>query len=201
VAQFFAWLGSLRGSALCVARLFAWLGSLRGSVPCVARYPAWRYLLGWRFSGKVAVSGVACLAPLTRLDVACVGFGAGRSRRACSWVCCESYRVAGSFGLSAVLVVDGSGCVWFWQMAFGLSAHRLPMILTDSAPPPPRSPTTVAADERSMSAISACRSESIRLLNHVCPSPGPRSSPKSFLAIAPGGTAQRFSLRHRESFT
>ena len=179
-----------------MARLSAWLGSLRGVTSWGGVSPRVAFLRESR-SQRGGLSGAADQIGC-RLRWDSVG---SRFRRACSWVCCESYRVAGSFGLSAVLVVDGSGCVWFWQMAFGLSAHRLPMILTDSAPPPPRSPTTVAADERSMSAISACRSESIRLLNHVCPSPGPRSSPKSFLAIAPGGTAQRFSLRHRESFT
>ena len=111
---------ALRGSALCVARLSAWRYLLRWRFSWGGVSPRVGFLPAWPFSGKVAVSGVDCLAPLTRLDVACVGFGAGRSRRACSWVCCESYRVAGSFGLSAVLVVDGSGCVWFWQIEFGL---------------------------------------------------------------------------------
>ena len=101
MARLFAWLSSPRGSVLRVAQFSARLGTLRGVTSWGGVLPA------WPFSGKVVVSGADCLAPLTRLGCRLRwDSGASRSRRACSWICCESYRVAGPFGLSAVLV-DG----------------------------------------------------------------------------------------------
>ena len=137
MAQFSAWLSSLRGSVLCVAQFFARVGSLRGSALCVALPPEVAFLLGWRFSPRGLSPRVAFLresrsqrrglsgdanqigcrlrwvrgGPIPpRLQLGLLRELSGR------W----PVRVAGPFGLSAVRVVCGSGCVWFWQIEFGL---------------------------------------------------------------------------------